>query len=168
MSCGANYGSCVLRNTIVILVTSVSMWSTYVSTEVIRLWGLTPLFLFTFTPTQLQGCASSLKLSQYPVYVYNAKEATIHQVSTMLATSKNVLFPGHDHLLTTGTDDLRWSSGDNQSVRSSVLVVSMWLWPGNRTFLKVVSMVDTWWIVAFLCSSEQWCNEVYVSGGLHF
>ena len=24
----------------------------------------------------------------------------------MLATSENVLFPGHNHLLTTGTDDL--------------------------------------------------------------
>ena len=24
----------------------------------------------------------------------------------MLATSKNVLFPGHNHLITTGTDDL--------------------------------------------------------------
>ena len=33
------------------------------------------------------------------------KKATIHQVTTMLSTSKNVLFPGHDHLLTTGTDD---------------------------------------------------------------
>ena len=33
------------------------------------------------------------------------KKATIHQVTTMLATSKNVLFPGHNHLLTTGTDD---------------------------------------------------------------
>ena len=28
----------------------------------------------------------------------------------MLATSKNVLFPGHDHLLTTGTDDLYFST----------------------------------------------------------
>ena len=27
-------------------------------------------------------------------------------LSTMLATSKYVLFPGHNHLLTTGTDDL--------------------------------------------------------------
>ena len=34
------------------------------------------------------------------------KKATIHQLTTMLATSKNVLFPGHNHLLTTGTDDL--------------------------------------------------------------
>ena len=25
--------------------------------------------------------------------------------TTLLATSKNVLFPGHKHLLTTGTDD---------------------------------------------------------------
>ena len=30
---------------------------------------------------------------------------TIHQVTTMLATSKNVLFPSHNHLLTTGADD---------------------------------------------------------------
>ena len=30
---------------------------------------------------------------------------TIHQVTTMLVTSKNVLFPGYSHLLTTGTDD---------------------------------------------------------------
>ena len=33
------------------------------------------------------------------------KKATIHQVTTMLTTSKNVQFPGHNHLLTTGTDD---------------------------------------------------------------
>ena len=34
-----------------------------------------------------------------------AQKATIHQVTTMLAIAKNVLFPGHTHLLTTGTDD---------------------------------------------------------------
>ena len=33
------------------------------------------------------------------------KKVTINQVITMLATSKNVLFPGHNHLLTTGADD---------------------------------------------------------------
>ena len=36
---------------------------------------------------------------------YIAQTATIHQVTTMLATSKNVLFLGHNHLLTTGIDD---------------------------------------------------------------
>ena len=36
---------------------------------------------------------------------FTAQKATIHQVTTMLSTSKNVLFPGHNHLLTTGTDD---------------------------------------------------------------
>ena len=33
------------------------------------------------------------------------KKATIHQVTTMLATSKNVLFPGHNHLLTASGND---------------------------------------------------------------
>ena len=46
------------------------------------------------------------------------KKPTIHQVTTMLATSENALLSGHNHLLTTNTDE-------------------------------VVSMVVTWWIVAF-------------------
>ena len=33
-------------------------------------------------------------------------ENLVRQDATMLATSKNVLFPGHNHLLTTSTDDL--------------------------------------------------------------
>ena len=33
------------------------------------------------------------------------KKTSIHQVITMLATSKYVLFPDHNHLLTTDTDD---------------------------------------------------------------
>ena len=39
------------------------------------------------------------------VWVGEQIKATIHQVTTMLVTSKNVLFPGHDHLLTTSTND---------------------------------------------------------------
>ena len=39
-----------------------------------------------------------LSLHKKPLY--------IHQLTTMLSTSKNVLFPGHNHLLTTGADDL--------------------------------------------------------------
>ena len=33
------------------------------------------------------------------------KKAASTRVTTMLATSKNVLFPGHNHLLTTGVDE---------------------------------------------------------------
>ena len=33
------------------------------------------------------------------------QKATSHQVTTMLSTFKNVSFPGHNNLLTTGTDD---------------------------------------------------------------
>ena len=48
------------------------------------------------------------------------------------------------------TDHPLWGSGNNQSVRSSVPVVSRWLSPGNRTsFLEVAGMVATWWIVFF-------------------
>ena len=39
----------------------------------------------------------------HQVPIITAPQNTIHQVTTMLATSKNVLFPGHNHLLTTGT-----------------------------------------------------------------
>ena len=43
------------------------------------------------------------------------KTATIQQVTTMLATSKNVLFPGYNHLLTTSADDLMlWISPERK------------------------------------------------------
>ena len=49
---------------------------------------------------------------------YTAQKATIHQVTTMLATSKNVLFPGHNYLLTTNTDDpTLWLSPEHQRVK---------------------------------------------------
>ena len=41
----------------------------------------------------------------FVLYQTLGKKATIHQVNTMLATSKNVLFPGHNYLLTTSADD---------------------------------------------------------------
>ena len=43
------------------------------------------------------------------------KKATIHQVTTMLATCKNVIFQSHNHLVTIGTDDLTlWISLEHQ------------------------------------------------------
>ena len=60
-----------------------------------------------------------------------------HQVTTMLGTSKNVLCPGHNHLLTIGTDTWHFdyhptaSESDNLSGGSSV------------PFLDVASMVVT-------------------------
>ena len=61
------------------------------------------------------------------------KKATIHQVTNMLATSKNVLFQVITTPLTTGTDDPSLylspslALGDNQNVGSSAPVVSRWL-----------------------------------------
>ena len=39
-----------------------------------------------------------------PLLFLYAKKAAIHQVTSLLATSKHVLFPGHNNLLSTGTD----------------------------------------------------------------
>ena len=39
-----------------------------------------------------------------PVFAQR-KKATIHELTTMLSTSKNVLFAGHNHLLTPGAGD---------------------------------------------------------------
>ena len=39
--------------------------------------------------------------------------------------------------------------GDTQSVELSVPVVSRWLWPRDKAFLEVASMMVTWWIVDF-------------------
>ena len=53
-------------------------------------------------------------VTRLKVDVYNAPtqnntsgkiKHTIHQVTIMLVTSKNALFPSHNHLLTTGADD---------------------------------------------------------------
>ena len=54
-----------------------------------------------------QSCIMFCEFSYLDVWLRQPlrKKATIHQVTTMLATSRNILFPGHNHLLTTGTDD---------------------------------------------------------------
>ena len=105
--------------------------------------------------------------NEMSTWSYTGQKAIAHQVTTTLVTSKNVLFLGHNHVLTTGTDDLSLAGawGDNQSVRSSAPVVRRWFWHWNRIFLKVDSMVVTWWIVAFLhCDCihimfhEHWCG----------
>ena len=45
-------------------------------------------------------------------------KATIHHLTTMLATYKNVLFPGLKHLRITGADDMTlWLSPEHQRVK---------------------------------------------------
>ena len=72
----------------------------------------------------------------------------------MLATSKIVLFTGHNHLLTTSTDDPPLAGA--QTITIKVLGHEYrWLAGGydleiGHSLFKVVSMVVTWWIVAFV------------------
>ena len=74
----------------------------------------------------------------------------------MLATSKNVLFPGHNHLLTTGADDPTTLIITLVGAQAIIKVAGRkhhWLAGGYDLeighFLEVGSMVVTWWIVAF-------------------
>ena len=54
---------------------------------------------------------------QQVYYIHDAKKNTIHQLTTMPANSKNTPFPGHNHLLTAGADDLTlWLSPERQRV----------------------------------------------------
>ena len=55
-----------------------------------------------FVAPNLKACLSTVQ-DVYPEceqsYQYTLrKKSTIHQVTTILATSKNALFPGHNHL----------------------------------------------------------------------
>ena len=43
-------------------------------------------------------------MTSYIYQYHGAKKNTIRQLTTMLVTSKNVLFPGHNHLLTNDAD----------------------------------------------------------------
>ena len=79
-------------------------------------------------------------------------EFQYQQIVVKFFTARKSHYPsGNRHLITR-----HWHSGNNQSVGSSVLVVSRWLWPGNRTFMEVASMVVGWWILAF--SHSAWSH----------
>ena len=100
-----------------------------------------------------QWCAISLTLVL-------RNKATIHQVTTVTATSKIVLFPGHNHL----ANHWYWWPFTLIIILAGICAIIKvsghqyrwlvsWLCPGNRTFLEVAIMVVTWWIVACLPSA---------------
>ena len=89
-------------------------------------------------------------------------KATIHQLTTRLVTSKNVLFPGRNCLLATSTDDplLCWWLGDNQNVGSlDQLLTGGYDLEDN--IIEVAIMVVTWWIVGCFCT------VIIVTGAWH-
>ena len=81
-------------------------------------------------------CISTQRYEYHTTWNYACattdKKATINQLTTMLSTSKNVLFPGHNHLLTTSANEMTRHFDYCPSTS------------------KVASMVVSWWIVAFL------------------
>ena len=91
--------------------------------------------------------AMLVERTQSRIFYTAQKKATIHQVTTMLATSKNVLFPGPNHRRW-WPDTLIIAQAPSAPVVSRLLLLG----PGNRTFLEVACMVVTWWIVVFFCT----------------
>ena len=67
------------------------------------------------------------------------QKATIHQATTMLATSKNVLFLYHNHLLTIGADDSTlWLSPEPQPSNTSILFLR------EEQYFKSISFFKVW------------------------
>ena len=119
-------------------------------------------------------------VSEWVKWITQHKEAIIHQLTTMISTSKKSYFKvittcysqvlmtlhfnyHHPNIQRVGLNIFYWSIQKDQTwqncdvslllnVGSSAPLVSKWLWPGNRTFLEVDSMVVSLWIVAFLPS----------------
>ena len=57
------------------------------------------------TEAELQDMINEVDADGMLRFAVQKNPLYINQVTTMLATSKNVLFPGHNQLLTTSTDD---------------------------------------------------------------
>ena len=72
------------------------------------------------------------------------KKNTIHHVTIMLANYKNVLFPGRNHLLTTGTDDpTLWLSLEHQRVKGHQY---QWLTGGYDLEIGHFKTWLAWWL----------------------
>ena len=68
----------------------------------------------------------------------------MQQVTTMLATSKNVLFPGHNHLLNTGIDDP--SPAGTQAILKMLGHQSWWLASGYDLEIGCFYKCLAWWL----------------------
>ena len=102
------------------------------------------------------SCSSVLNYAGLPKMPYTlCKKSTIHQVTVILSTSRKVIFPGHNHLLTTSADDPSLGARVIITVKGhQYRWLTWWLSPGNRAILEVANMVVTWWIVAFVAQCD--------------
>ena len=72
----------------------VEIKASYISVDLVT------MFFFTYSGDALSRETICCSL------FHCANKSAIHELATMLATSKNVLFQGPSHLLTTGADDV--------------------------------------------------------------
>ena len=79
----------------------------------------------------------------------------------MLATSKNVLFPGHNHMLTTGADDPTLLLAGAQAIIKVLGHQNQWLACGYDLEIGHFHRWLTWWLPATIHLVVQ-CYDVYL------
>ena len=88
--------------------TLASSYDVILANTILRLISIVVPEFFTITFVISHPASSSeVMFTNQPFEAMHitTQKNTIHQLTTMLSTFKNVLFPGHNHLLTTGADD---------------------------------------------------------------
>ena len=125
---------------------------------------------FRKTQTVSQSYCCMLQLWKYNEILIRrtlGKKATIHQITTMLSTSTNILFPGANHRCWWPPTLIITLAGAWALIKVSGHQ-NRWLWPRKRTFLEVASMVVTWWIVVF-CAVEDndQVQHIWINLDLH-
>ena len=114
----------------------------------------------TLVPIAEQHCPQNIIaeiLTHQCVWLIIFRATALCKKATMLVTSKNVLFPGHNHSANHwyGCPSTLLSARVPARVIFKVLGhryrwLVEWLWPENMIFSEVASMVVTWWMMAFL------------------
>ena len=68
--------------------------------------GANPHVIKTPQALRMKNAQIAVRSTENKIKLNTVQKSHYLPGNHMLATSKNVLFPGHNHLLTTGTDDL--------------------------------------------------------------
>ena len=96
-----------------------------------------------------------------------AQKATIHQVTTMLATSKNVLFPGHNHQCWWPFTLIITLAGSQASMVDSGFLPSDWLFTKEFIFRQSCSLTVSITIAFVVCNKSSSMYQLGVTSKLH-
>ena len=104
---------------------------------------------------RVQECSTVLKTNSIP-WATSPDDfqvaQKIHRVTTMLATSKNVPFPGHNRLLTTSTDD---PSLQSLALRQQSKCLGGFAGEGRKWHCVITSTLHVVWCLIWWSTSSE-------------